>query len=832
MGKSERQARRAARKAARKAKKTPAPSVQYSAPIGPTSSGESLSSSSTTPSSSGSSSGGSSYQGPVRPTTDESTFRSTGTSKPTISSTPTPTVQYSAPIGPTKEGQGPAQKTIQAAADTTSGDGTLKRSIRTAKYEGLGAGFRELGIGGRKTGEEKVLTGTGFGAIDFGSGQYSKLQEKAFSKAYPDQVKTKFDIEEEQTTAIGKAGKEVQVSAQEDFEEYSSGIIDARVRGYQQQVDTGAINVEDAQKALDKEVSGLSSTYLESEDYKRLEGSYIEKVGEIGTPLSVGGYTRSVAGDIGEAGKVALSFTPPGAILETMQSYQKDVQKAQARALVGVGIGERESYSGGGKISVETGIAAAGAGLIGLGSGLAGFRAIERGLVADELSSLAKAPIKFKTVTDPVTGDIVTKAIQKQGRLIRETDIIGKVKKGKISSQFGAGESRISGDLAWNIRGGLGDSKIIGIQEFKVGSISIPKGTRAGKVSQEIGELNGAKVYRALEGNTGISEGISISQITPIQSTSAIFKIPKGARAATREGKRIGKQLAKVQYGGEGIISIDPIKSYSTKEALGFDLGESVGSKGAIFELNVPKPSKTIGTKYKLPPERKTPLGKTFGEPKTELKFTRDLDYKPLKITEDKGVSSSRNVILKQEGSIINAPKPKVETKLLKELKVTTPMKMKELNFLKAGRTSNLVKSNLVLSDQVKFAPGLKEGVIIKPALRELQLIKPSTKITPRETQISFTEVYSPEIGGIAPKIPIPKIPFLPKLPNLQFGTAGGSGKFSAKRLYQYAPSFGVIAGLTEGTTTKGIELGGREVFTGFEQRKYRKKKPVRKKKK
>ncbi|MCK4500829.1 hypothetical protein KAU11_10040, partial [Candidatus Babeliales bacterium] len=82
-------------------------------------------------------------------------------------------------------------------------------------------------------------------------------------------------------------------------------------------------------------------------------------------------------------------------------------------------------------------------------------------------------------------------------------------------------------------------------------------------------------------------------------------------------------------------------------------------------------------------------------------------------------------------------------------------------------------------------------------------------------------------IGGIGTGLKLP--PF--NLPKPSLGTPGGIGKIGAERFFKYTPSFAALKfGITSTKKTKGIIIGGREVYSGLTTRAIVKKRKIKKK--
>ena len=538
------------------------------------------------------------------------------------------------------------------------------------------------------------------------------------------------------------------------------------------------------------ESSGLTpEEYIATPEYEKLTTDYATKIASV---PSVPGYyadpdlrtPTAKAVDIGKGiGEFGLSLTPPGAAIELAKSSQKDPLVYQDGSITS-------------PLTGRTALAGAGVALVGGGTALGSYRAIEKGLVADELFSLSKAPSQFISTVDQTTGKVSTKAFQEFGALTRETTFTGKLSKtesGKLFIPEGTGTSRISGDLPWNIRGGVKPSKYIGIQEFSFGS-------------------TGTGIKAGTRGEVDIYSTIGKSSITPIAETSAIYKIPSTSKGATREGKLIGGQLSKVSFGGDTIKSFETGALFRTK---GFDFGATERSKGIIFKVDS-APKNTFG--FKTGTGKKTPF--MIEAPSQPTKSI--VDIKPTGKTST-GFSTPTASI---KPSTTYSPISKVET--LTQFKAPKiKLGGKSLRGFKAGlgvqsitgidtgiKQFQPTRSTITPRLKPFEVPGLKEG--FSAELKTDQLTSPSFNIPSTGTS-SF--------GGFT-GVGLPTVPIIPPIkPNLFLKKEKGSRSFSAERLYKYTPSFGVAVGLSEGTTTKGISFGGRkDVFTGFEQRKYKKK--------
>ncbi len=473
------------------------------------------------------------------------------------------------PSGGTSSGRlTPVKTTSSYGAYNPSKDTSAwSRGFTALKGGNVKDAFNQFSTKKGLSGEDKVFVSSKFGDIDISG--YSKLQQRAYANALGEGgVQTKTELQSGADIERRQVLTDVDVGGQNLYEETIVPQISSRITGYQAAVDEGTLDVETAQTMLDKEIVDLTKGFETSAEYIQLTDNAKDKYKSIKSYDTTSGKS-SMFGDLVKTGELALSFTPPGAAIELAKASQKDTQKAQAKALAGLYGGKTDTYSGGGKLSLNTAIAAGGVALIGGGSALGSFRSIEKGLVADELSALSSSKIKFKTNINKGTGLSETFAVQEYGGLTKTTEITGLIKRtesGKFLIPEGTISSEISGDLAWNIRGGLDGSKFIGTQIGNFGSSS-------------------AGVFAGTKGEVDIFSTISKSTITPISETSAIFKIPRTLRGASKEGKLIGKQLANIKYGGETIKSFETGAFLKTKPQVGFDTAATKDSTGVIFEI-------------------------------------------------------------------------------------------------------------------------------------------------------------------------------------------------------------------------------------------------------
>jgi len=871
-------ARKAARKAKRAAKReakkgtTPAPSTTsssskvYSGPVAPgtsestfRSTGASVPSpTKTTISSGGGSSGGSSvYQGPVQPGTSEEIFRETGASTPLVQGpvqpgtsestfretgktiTTTSSTELSvrdkaliaANIEKTSSQKERAGESLMISAtsdrDMSSSDTALRRARDAWKYGGiggLGEGFQQLFTSRKQKGQEEVfLGGEKFGDVDVS--MWTEGQKRRFSNLMGgDVIKTKFEVEEKRLGKEIGIKEEFQSTAQEKFNIFAEPLVEARTRGFQTAVDLGQMEVGEAQKQLDIELGGISTGFMDSPEYKKLTGEAKEKIGDVGKRYSnLGEFKPSGFGDVAKTGEIISTFHPVGMSVELAKSAQADTIKAQTKAL-GITLGGGETtYVGGGKLSLRTGLAMGGMALIGGGTALGQFRAIEKGLVSEELSMLSKSPVKFETYIDKTTGLTKTRAIQKAGKLTRETEMTGFLKKtesGKLFIPEGVGESKIYGDLAWNIRGGVKPSKYVGTQAFEFGAMSGGK-----PISFE--SLTSKEIIAIPEG-TKIFGTVGETTLVPQMQSSAIWQMPSTLKGAAKEGKIIGKQLGKIEYGGDVIKAFEGGTLFKTKGTLGFDIATTRSSRGKIFEIETPKQIETFGFKGKGKTSSPEYFKELYKQPKIEVTKIAPKVEAPIR---------SNGLVLQPKVSPKVQPQYSPSTKILTRYKILSPsLGTKSLNYLKLGIGA---KSLMDVSSKIssKMFQPTKLKSFLQP--RTESLLKPRTDTILKERTSEIFKTPTPTIstglGGFIPAIPsVPIPPIIPFKPNLAFGKPKGVGKFKAKRDYQYIQSFG---GYFTGKVgrTKGIMINGREVFTGMEVRgavKPKTKKKISKKKK
>jgi len=700
------------------------------------------------------------------------------------------------PSGGTSSGRlTPVKTTSSYGAYNPSKDTSAwSRGFTALKGGNVKDAFNQFSTKKGLSGEDKVFVSSKFGDIDISG--YSKLQQRAYANALGEGgVQTKTELQSGADIERRQVLTDVDVGGQNLYEETIVPQISSRITGYQAAVDEGTLDVETAQTMLDKEIVDLTKGFETSAEYIQLTDNAKDKYKSIKSYDTTSGKS-SMFGDLVKTGELALSFTPPGAAIELAKASQKDTQKAQAKALAGLYGGKTDTYSGGGKLSLNTAIAAGGVALIGGGSALGSFRSIEKGLVADELSALSSSKIKFKTNINKGTGLSETFAVQEYGGLTKTTEITGLIKRtesGKFLIPEGTISSEISGDLAWNIRGGLDGSKFIGTQIGNFGSSS-------------------AGVFAGTKGEVDIFSTISKSTITPISETSAIFKIPRTLRGASKEGKLIGKQLANIKYGGETIKSFETGAFLKTKPQVGFDTAATKDSTGVIFEIEKSS-EKTIGKKFTG--GKRTPFADTFKVEKPDIKF---------ETTTPKSTSSQSNVLV--EGKI-EPPKLGTSSPTVKGLKQYSVNEIKVgtrsriipkvgLGVQSLGQKINILNKQSFIPLQ-KLSPKIDQ--IQVPKLDTFQIQSPRTSLktgvlTPTLNVSGLSTGFSPKIaslGGFGLFAGLPK-------PNLQFKRPGGVGKFKGGRDYGYIQSFG---GWFTGKVgkTKGLMIGGREVYTGMEVR-------------
>ncbi len=256
---------------------------------------------------------------------------------------------------------------------------------------------------------------------------------------------------------------------------------------------------------------------------------------------------------------------------------------------------------------------------------------IEKSIVSDELKQLSEQPVKYGSVILKGTekeGDIVfMKGTQNLGKLKTELDVVGKVvKEGeKVSVMpLGFAETRTTGELSYNLLGGVKPTKVIGVSSAQIGSKSYLVGQQ-GK----------------------LSAFISKEVTEPVGSMGAFTK---GISKPKRDIKDISKQFTRTFRESQinpqpKIINIQPSIQAQVKEDLFF----GVSSKGDKGFTKIIRASDDDSVKViKGGTQRKTSFSSSFPEKKPLNSF--EIQEKALQKQIPKEVNTpsvSRNTISK-----------------------------------------------------------------------------------------------------------------------------------------------------------------------------------------
>ncbi|HUW43374.1 MAG TPA: hypothetical protein VMV95_00205 [Bacillota bacterium] len=207
------------------------------------------------------------------------------------------------------------------------------------------------------------------------------------------------------------------------------------------------------------------------------------------------------------------------------------------------------------------------------------IKRIEKSIVADELLTLSKQPINYESLLYKGTGKegdiIVTKAIQRSGKLQTEIDIIGKVMKEgdkKFIMPLGTAEARTTGELSWNIMGGKEPTKVLGISESLIGGRSVMLSH-----SNKISKFLSREVLQPQMQMGAFTQGIGKP------SPYVRFPSPRiryGTKATEEDVNLILKQFRKtLKTGGTTTINIQPSTSVKLTDDLYFGFTPK-GDKG------------------------------------------------------------------------------------------------------------------------------------------------------------------------------------------------------------------------------------------------------------
>ncbi len=579
-----------------------------------------------------------------------------------------------------------------------------------------------------------------------------------------------YEIGEEKIGAIQKEYKEKIMKEAEP-------VVAESVSYYQRLIDLGKMDVGEAQEKLDIKLG----TYFESigEGYQpefeaKVKGIYekyptltevkgrvggISKLGTVsdilgftaaGIPYGIGkgAYLTATGAEkevspVGFAGRV----TTPSEFAPTKGVYKPITQMEFKRA--------PESYWG---------MAYTGFGVLGVPSK---YKLLEKSIVAGELEALSKQPVKYGAVVfEGEKGGLqFLKGTREFGKLKEEITVAGKyVKVGEkgVMMPRGFGESRIAGELSWNILGGVKPTKFISVSEFQVGA-------KTG----------------LLVGGEKLSVGLSKTVFEPIVSTSAYFKHPSTMREAGKMGKLLGKQLARLQFGGVTEISYDI--QIAKKVGKDLYLGAVPRGGGKIAELGLTKYIKVVsgdsGVTIFRGAGKKTPFAKTFQEVTPTFRapiiktstLTRGLEQQ---------TKAATRTIVGGRGVTAQVLKTAVKTKAVVIPSVTT------LSLAKTRLGTGLItRTGLLPKVGLAQYPKLRIGLTQASAPSIKQMMKPALRT-------SFAPSFiTPTISVHPPKIPFRGFPIIPFIP--PFGLGRGRRKKATqlrKQPTKYQPSFTALA--------------------------------------
>jgi len=323
----------------------------------------------------------------------------------------------------------------------------------------------------------------------------------------------------------------------------------------------------------------------------------------------------------------------------------------------------------------------------------------------------------------------------------------------------------------------------------------------------------------------GIVSGLETSRTTGISSFTTVestFAIVKEGRGSQQLVNRFSENIMK---GGTTTTSEFSSPGFSKRfSSGGITYSESPTSKGLQFSIDTKqfKPSETTIQSF-AKDEVKVARGrnKFINNLETPKIKTNIPEFKPTgktNILVDKAVKQFESPKLTQtlekgfQGSKYkSAPfkfqTPKVSRNLLGVATLSTSRTVSTNLFGKTTLTSNIQtkiqKPELIPAFMTGQVSGTKSAFDTGFVTSTFNL----TTTTP-QTRTPFTPIPISEFGLIGN---------LPK-PNLQFKRPGGVGKFKGGRDYGYIQSFG---GWFTGKVgkTKGLMIGGREVYTGLEIR-------------
>ena len=740
-----------------------------------------------TPSSGG---GGSSSSGGRKSITTTSTGKtpSTPNQSPTESTTFTEILTQPSFNG-VDSYQGPAQKTISP----TSGN---------LKYEKRDYTKKDFGD---KTSIPKFGTSTqSFAGYENGKPTYIDSSYKTYGDLMLEDDSNRMGIQ-----------AEYQRNTQDAFEEYSDPLIQKRVSGYQEAVNLGNLDVETAQKNLNEDINSIGSDFLKTNQYLELSSKAEKDLSEANRGVSSLLLEQTAPESLG---KKIVSYTPiVGSSIDLVKSG-RELSKSyntmtSAESLIGSGNVNDSAVN-------KAGLRFAGnAGMLALDVAMfsGGAKLVRSGIQKKIVKSLSKqktklsaSEIKSLGISNLGDGRFAQAFIQESGGLTRRGVVQGtmiKTPSGLSFSPYGAGISETSGKVGLS-RSNKIAAKLLGEptnylerNTFEIASAGISRPT--GRFGKVLG-----------------SQNVGIGTFSPIKSSGFLYK--KGA--TKREILDLAKENLKL--GGSTVTDTFKIPTFSMiGEKGGFSLSKTKTSTG----INFAKPTNSgadSGIKIFKNSGKKTPFSKSFNDLGVQsVRDSPNLGVKSLRIPQ-----SPSSQILQQSGKSTS----KTEVPSILKSGFKNEIKINK-NFLgKTGKGFIGEKAFLGIGAKTAFNidSGIKSSFIFKnnfkdsTKLNQQFNLKPSTKTsTSYFTDLTKTSSNSPSFGGggniIPPKIPLPKIPFLPKLPNLQFGTAGGTGRFSATRLYEYSPSFGAyLFNIESSKKTKAITLAsGRQVYSGFETR-------------
>jgi len=362
---------------------------------------------------------------------------------------------------------------------------------------------------------------------------------------------------------------------------------------------------------------------------------------------------------------------------------------------------------------------------------------------------------------------------------------------------------------------------IIGAETFDIGGVGLA--TEGGKVA-------GFQTARI----TGIGT------FTPTEST---FTIIKPGRIANREMfGTLGKPgQFQTNLAGEGRTITSQFKSptfsvdfgtgklsfSTTPEVKGFSYATDIK---ALSKPNVQVES-FVSDATKVKAGRKTFLDTIKVEtPKVpEIKFPTSKNG----LVMETPTTNIQTKQISETGQILQ--KGFSETKILtsKPFSITKPsFGVSSLSATSIGLTSMALPSFKLGTSQLTKTSQLQQ---FKPKQITSQLTGTDTVQAGTFATPTIKPTITSSFGGITPTTPTPRTPFIPILPLFKpkFGTAGGVGNVGGSQLFKYTPSFTALKfGITATKQSKGIKIGGKEVYSGFETRAIVKKRKAKKKSK